>query len=420
MNALMAKATMYSTFTRLHDPALSEQLLIQALEISREIDDRVTQARLSWNLMLTYLFSKRLDQALEHGNLALNLASESGDREQLAFVLNDFCRLHTCRGEFDKAFAVIREARELWRALDNQVMLADSLGSEAEAHFNSGAFERAYRCCEEALQITEKIDNLWGQSYDQMIMAFVQLETGRLGDGIQLAEKSLRLADAAGLMAGSLWFRSELGWVYAYCGEFKKAHEVIEQALEIAEAKQPAWRAFPQAGKIRIHLLEGDLQSARQSAASDLFETLPIPYARYTIFEYLANVELAVSEGDYELGLKLADDLLNEVTPLTRVDIPEVLRWKGLALLGLNRLDEAHQTLTEAWSRAKEHGASLHLLPISVSLAEVNSKLGREKEAEESRAEGRKIAERMAESLREVGLTESFLDQPRVKKLMEA
>src|SRR6185369_16255382 len=136
MNALMAKATIYSIFTQLHDSALSEQLLIEALEISREIDDRATQARLSWNLMLTYLFSKRLDQALGHGTVALKLARESDNREQLAFVLNDLCRLYTCRGEFEKAYAAIEEARALWRELDHQVMLADSLGSEAEARFN--------------------------------------------------------------------------------------------------------------------------------------------------------------------------------------------------------------------------------------------------------------------------------------------
>ena len=402
MNALMAKATIYAIFSRLHDPALSEQMSIQALEISREINDRVTQARLSWNLMLTYLFSKRLEQALEHGTLALSLARESGDREQLAFVLNDFSRLYICRGEFEKSLQVIREARELWRALDNQVMLADSLGSEAEAHFNSGAFDRAYRCCEEALQITKKINNLWGQSYDQMIMAFVHLETGRLGDGIRLAETSIGLADAAGLMAGNLWFRSELGWVYAYCGEFEKAHEVITQALQIAEAKQPAWKAFPQAGKIRIHLLQGDLQSAIQSAASDLFETIAIPYARYTIFEHLANVELAVSKGDYELGLKLAEDLLNEASPLTRVDIPDVLRWKGLALMGLNRYDEALRVLTEACSLANGIGANLHLWRCLASLADVYENLGNTNGAESNRNEARKIVEQIAESLRQI------------------
>ncbi|MEW6400306.1 MAG: adenylate/guanylate cyclase domain-containing protein [Chloroflexota bacterium] len=419
MSALMAKATMYSIFTRLHNPTLSEQVLLQALDISREINDRTAQAKLSWNLMLTYLFSKRFDQALQHGNLALSLARESGDHEQLAFVLNDFCRLHTCRGEFEESLQVIREARDLWRTLDNQVMLADSLGSEAEAHFNSGAYERAFRCCEEALQITEKIDNLWGQSYDQMIMAFVHLETGRLGEGIRLAEKSIRLADTAGLMAGSLWFRSELGWIYAYCGDFEKAHEVIGQALQIADAKQPAWKAFPQAGKIRIHLLQGDLGSAKRSAEASLFETIAIPYARYTIFEHLANVELAISNGDHEKGLKLADDLLNEAAPLTRVDIPEVLRWKGLALFGLKRHEEAHQVLAEARSRAEDSDSNLHLWPILAGLADVNSKLGNQSEADANREQARRVIAEIAESLHEVGLRDSFLNQPRVQSLKQ-
>ncbi|MDX1379294.1 MAG: hypothetical protein R3307_10615, partial [Anaerolineales bacterium] len=331
MSALMAKATIYSIFTRFHNPELSARLLVEALDISSEIGDRATQAKLNWNLMLNYLFSKKFDQALEHGKVALTFARESGDREQLAFVLNDFCRLYTCRGEFDKAHTVIREARELWRAMDNQVMLADSLGSEAEAYFNAGEFDLAYKRCEQALRITKKIENLWGQSYDQMLMAFVHLETGSLGEGIQLAEKSIQLADNAGLMAGSLWFRSELGVVYAQCGDFEKAHELVGLALEIAEAKQPAWKTFPLAGKIRVHLLQGDLQSAIQTAAGGLLETIAIPYARYTIFEHLTNVELAISKGDYELGLQLADDLLNEAAHLTRVDIPDVLRWKGIA-----------------------------------------------------------------------------------------
>ena len=418
MSALMAKATIYSIFTRFHNPELSAQLLVEALDISREIGDRATQARLHWNLMLNYLFSKKFGPALEHGEVALTFARESGDHEQLAFVLNDFCRLYTCRGEFDKAHAVIQEARELWREMDNQVMLADSLGSEAEAYFNAGEFDLAFKSCVQALQITEKIENLWGQSYDQMLMAFVHLEVGRLGEGIQLAEKSIHLADDAGLMAGSLWFRSELGVVYAYCGDFEKAHELVVQALEIAEAKQPAWMTFPLAGKIRVHLLEGDLQSAIRAAAGGLLETIAIPYARYTIFEHLANVELAISKGGHELGLKLADDLLNEAAHLTRVDIPDVLRWKGIALLNLDRLDEALQTLAEACLQARKLGANTQLWLVLSSLADVHAKLGNNKEAESNLMEACEIIEQIAESLHEVKLAESFLNQPQVKKVM--
>ena len=128
MKALMAKATIYSIFSKLHNATLSEQMLLEALEISREIRDRSTQAKLNWNLMITYLFSKRLDESLQHGEIALALARELDDREQLAFVLNDLCRLYTCRGEFDKAHASIREARELWKSLDHQVMLARQPG----------------------------------------------------------------------------------------------------------------------------------------------------------------------------------------------------------------------------------------------------------------------------------------------------
>jgi len=418
MKALMAKATIYSIFSQLHDSALSEQMLIEALEISREIGDRVTQAKLNWNLMITFLFSKRLDQALEYGEVALILARESDDKEQLAFVLNDLCRLYTCRGEFEKAHTVIREARELWRSLDHQVMLADSFGSEAEAYFNAGKYPQSLDCSEQGLQICEQIENLWGQSYDRMLMAFVCFESGQLGRGIQLAERSVQLADQAGLIASSISLRAELALVYMHCGESKKAYSIIEQALQFAEAKQPAWRTFPQAVKVRMHLLEGDLQSAEQTAGSEPIQPTSIPYARYTIFVCLANIELAVAKKDYANALMLIEELLNEVTPLTRVDVPDVLRWKGIALMGLGRNDEALHVLTSACSLAKESDANFNLWSALSSLADVNSTLGNDKEAATNKAEAQKVIRGIAESLQELGLRDSFLNQRQVQYLM--
>jgi len=418
MTALMAKATIYSIFSQLHNSTLSEKMLIEALEISREIGDRITQAKLNWNLMITFLFSKRLDQALEYGEVALILARESDDKEQLAFVLNDLCRLYTCRGEFEKAHTVIREARELWRSLDHQVMLADSFGSEAEAYFNAGKYPQSLDCSEQGLQICEQIENLWGQSYDRMLMAFVCFESGQLGRGIQLAERSVQLADQAGLIASSISLRAELALVYMHCGESKKAYSIIGQALQFAEAKQPAWRTFPQAVKVRMHLLEGDLQSAEQTAGSEPIQPTSIPYARYTIFVCLANIELAVAKKDYANALMLIEELLNEVTPLTRVDVPDVLRWKGIALMGLGRNDEALHVLTSACSLAKESDANFNLWSALSSLADVNSKLGNDKEAATNKAEAQKVIRGIAESLQELGLRDSFLNQRQVQYLM--
>ena len=55
-----------------------------------------------------------------------------------------------------------------------------------------------------------------------------------------------------------------------------------------------------------------------------------IPYARYTIFVCLANIELAVAKKDFDQALALSQALPDEVAPLTRVDIPEVLRFRRL------------------------------------------------------------------------------------------
>ena len=416
LSALMAKATVYSTFTAAHDAELSEKTLIQALEISEELGDRAAQVKLGWNLMLTYLFSKRLDQALQYGEAALAQARTSDNAESLAFVLNDLCRLYTCRGEFDKAHTAIREARALWRALDNQVMLSDSLGSESEAYFNAGEYELSLACSQQALEISEKIENLWGQAYDGLLISFVYFETGQLGKGIPIAEHSVMLGDQAGMIAINT-MRCELAWIYAYCGAFEKGFALIEHAIGQAQAHQPAWVTFPQAAKVRMHLLQGDVEAAEKTAGDQILKPISIPYARYTIFLCLANIELAVATGRYQDALALIDELLPEVRPLTRVDVPEVLHWKGLALLDLDRLDEAHQTLTEAWSLAKKMNANLHLLQISIDLARASSKLGMAREADERLEEARKIAQQMVESLREIGLSESFLKQPQISAL---
>jgi tetratricopeptide (TPR) repeat protein len=164
-------------------------------------------------------------------------------------------------------------------------------------------------------------------------------------------------------------------------------------------------------------LLQGDLQSAEQTAGGKLLQPISIPYARYTIFLSLANIEMAISRGEYEFALTLVQDLLNEVFPLTHIDIPDVFRWKGMALLRLGRIDESLQACVQARSLAEESGCNLHLWPILEALADIHEKQGNPGEAAARRREALRIINQIADSLRETGLHASFLNQPRVQKL---
>jgi tetratricopeptide (TPR) repeat protein len=116
----------------------------------------------------------------------------------------------------------------------------------------------------------------------------------------------------------------------------------------------------------------------------------------------------------------LIEELLNEVTPLTRVDVSEVMRWQGIALTELGRYNEAYQFLTEACSLARKLDAQPELWCELANLAEVSAKLGNYQEANANRVAARAIIRQIAESLYEVGLSESFLNQPRVQKMMRA
>jgi tetratricopeptide (TPR) repeat protein len=418
LNALIAKATLYSTFTRIHNPELGEKTLLEALELSHKVGDRLIEARLHWNLMITYVFSSRIPQATKHGEMALALAREAGDREQLAFVLNDLGQLHINKGEFEKAYDVLREARDLWQELDNQPMLADNLATEASAHYNAGDYDVSLELSQQALLMSDKMENLWGQAYDRMLMSFAHFDRGDIGQAIQLSSEAIPLGDKVGLLATSIATRSDLAWMVGYYGGIQKGLDLVDKALDYVQKKQPDWKDLPLAIKVRLYLLLGDLPAAENAAGQVTLRPISIPYARYKILIGLANVELAMAHEEYPQALILVDDLLLEVASLTRPEVPETIRIKGDILMMLGRSEDALQTLTEARTMAEEIHSQHELWSIYSSLAAVNSKLGREKEAKVLQKKAWNLVQKLSGNLGDPGMRETFLSQPRVKALM--
>ena len=100
------------------------------------------------------------------------------------------------------------------------------------------------------------------------------------------------------------------------------------------------------------------------------------------------------------------------------MDVPDVLRWKGIALMGLGRYDEALHVLTSACSLAKESDSNFNLWSALACLAEVCSLLDQHQQADMHRQQAQLIVAEIAEGLREIGLRDSFLNQPRVQKLI--
>lgn len=419
LESLTARATIYSIFTQLHSPLLAEKLLVRALDLAQQMGDPASQAKLHWSLMLNYLFSKIIDKAVLHGEQALALARGLDDREQLAFILNDLTRVYTCTGEFEKGYAVVSEARELWRALDNQSMLADSFGAEAESRFNAGDYDNALDCSARSMEISEATGNIWGQAYNNMLIGFVTLDRGEADRAIPLMIASVRQGDEAGLLASSVAERAELGWVLGSFGDIEKGLATCEEALTISLGKLPGWKSLPVAMMVRLRLLKGDLAEAEALAGPDKLEPISIPYARYTILIDLANAELAFAHQDFAKALTILDDLQLQFPSTIRADVAEVLWHKGEALLGLGRVDAAHRVLLQARALAEELVSRQSLWRIFFLLAEIESGAGHSVEADALREKARQNVSFIADHLQAVGLKELYLGKPDVRAVLD-
>ncbi|NJC96052.1 MAG: tetratricopeptide repeat protein [Anaerolineae bacterium] len=418
LKSLMALATIYSTLTPIHDAELGETILKQALGLANELDDIRAQAKLNWNLMLNYLFSERVAEALEYCEPTIALARQIGDIDQLAFTLNDAGRVYQGIGAYDRAFEVFDEANGLWTRQGNQVMLADNLGASAMANYFAGNYDKTLMLSDQAWELSKQTDNHWGQSYSRVCPLYVYLDRGLPDLAIQAATECVEAGERGGLVSSTVLIPVEIAWIHGLYGETSRGIEMAEQALETALQKMPDWRSPALTTLIRLHLLMGNMDAAERLASSEkMIPVLAVVRSRYLTLTTLASVELELARNDFQAALALSDKLLEEISPLGWINNPEILYRKADALTGLGRLDEALQTLTEACTFAEKLDARHHLWSILSRLSDVSAQLGKHEESDMYRSRARKIVEFIAERLAKIDLKDAFLKQPRVKKL---
>jgi tetratricopeptide (TPR) repeat protein len=181
----MARVTILSVPTAVHDPKQALELGERALLLAGELNNPAAEAKILWSLSIGHFFSNRLQDAISCGERSLALARHHNLIEQTAQTLNDlggFIYLYS--GRSDPAREALQEANSLWQKLGNTPMLADSLSGSCIAHVYAGDFDRAIACSGEAFQISQSIDNLWGQSYSRWTIGDAYAERGEYSRAI--------------------------------------------------------------------------------------------------------------------------------------------------------------------------------------------------------------------------------------------
>jgi tetratricopeptide (TPR) repeat protein len=419
--ALMARAKILATPNPEQDPAQAQPLLEQALTLARELDDRATESKVLWNLMILLVWSGG-DQrrAVAYGEASRSLARELNLREQLAFCLNDLSYAYMATDEWRRAEAAAAEARDLWRELGNQPMLADCLGNSVIAHIRAGRFDQAIADADEARRISRSIGNVWGQASSGLFIGPVYLERGQVDQAIQTLEETIPLGEQVGHATAYTMTRADLGWVYASLGQVQRGIELARLAqTRAANLQLSLLRMHPNVVLARLHVLEGDLDAAEAALRQGYGELRPEGIQAFEmIILPIADAELALARHDAARAVMVINCVLVHLHRTQAYGfIAETHYLKGKALLALSQPDRAYQVLSEARAEAEATGSRRMLWPILTALSKIESLRNHHVEAHALRRQAREIVDYIAGHT-PAQWRASFLDLPDVRDVM--
>jgi tetratricopeptide (TPR) repeat protein len=421
LTALTALAGLHATINPLYNPKLAMELSERALHLARQMQDRATEVKVGWILLLVHAFSGNYEEALAYGNQSLALAREINLQEQLGLILNDLGRVYMGLGRYKDGQSSLEEGRKLWRDSGNMPMLAENLSNSAANLMMSGEYVQSLALAEEALEVSRKIGNFWGQSYSLEIAGYALLSLGEFSRGFQKLEEAILVGRQAGSLEATVSVPSILAYFYGSIGSYDRGIELIQQALDESIGPMPGAQASLQAVLAILYLWSGDIDRAETTfeKAREIYPSEP--FINFMVIINIVEAEIALQKQQYNQAVAKIDELLsfNKITNVIRFLLPDTLLIKGKAHLALNRLGEAHQVLTLARNVAQNQQIHPRLWAILYTLYQVETRLGNESQAGELIRLAREEINTLAYRSIPADLRHPFLSFSQVRAVLE-
>ncbi len=417
--ALIPQATVYSTLNSMFDGDKARDLSGRGLELSRELADHAAESKILWNLMLLDYYgglnpeTDRL-HAIEFGEQSLAIARQYGLREQVAFTLNDLARAYFVAGRGEEAWSAQRESNGLLRELGNVTMLTDSVITSAGGHYFMGQFQNAQVSAEECLEVSKTIASPRGEAVSLYVLSAIYLDLGETGKSIRALELAVPLAQEVGFNP-PITARLRLSIFHGLVGNTGEAMALAQESLKNGES-----RLFALAAMAQAHLASGCPSAAAaaiQDALGECENKQSDPKAGYSIFQMIEG-QTALANNDHQGALTLAERTLAVMAEMgQRVNLPDILRIKGEALLGMGDNGGGSAAIEEALAEAQAQGARRALWAIHLAIGEAAGIQGDRETSQRHLAQARETVKFIAEQSGNDQVRENFLNLDGVRRL---
>lgn len=220
---------------KLAQDEVSEEALLQALRLNREIPNLGGELDILNHLGTTYHRSGKRSDAEKYYKLALDLAVETGDRHGEARALHNLGTLAHQNGELDDSLNFLRRALDIKRQI-SEATAFETMNNIGSIHYQRGEWGLAENIWSDALTEAKKI----GKPAPTLLgnIAELKFTRGESLEAIGLRKAALNIREEAGDQSTiAQQLASIAGW-YIATGEFEQGREYCERSLKIADSTQ--------------------------------------------------------------------------------------------------------------------------------------------------------------------------------------
>jgi DNA-binding SARP family transcriptional activator len=375
-----------------HDFGRAESLAAEALDLSKELDDRGLLTGTLVSATSVAMAQGRTNDAERHCRAALSLtgeqAPEEGNEEPVVAgarlnALGWVGLLRELQGDHDRALPAIEASLRLGQDLHNPFLTGRSRFALGMSLGNRGRYEEALATLKEALRLAEEAGDRYFLPRLPNTIGWIYSELGDLAQAEDWNRRSIAAGRETGWLEAEANARINLGSDAALRGNHRRAREEFERAAALIERDE--WFTW----RYRMRLLVG-------------------------------LGELALLDGAHERVLNFAQKALSLAEPTgSRKHAGRAWLLIGRALLAAGASPgEALAHMQRARNLARSTGHPALLWTSSAELAQLYSRLGRESEAAACRGEAVASVTTVADGIGDASLRRSLLGTPTIQAVL--
>lgn len=209
----------------------------EAEKLALALNDSLALGRAKGNLGWIYYRAGVWEKAFRYSRDAYLIGLKKNDRTELAMSLNNLGSIYYQQRNYDDAITKFKEAFEIGLELEDTYLIVRSVNNIALNFSRSNQLDSALFYAYKALDYNKRADTNFFNSFTYRVIGDVQMEKNQIDDAISTYEYALSVSSHQTSNTFETSINQRLGQAYWMKGESLKAIELLEQAKEVAIAK---------------------------------------------------------------------------------------------------------------------------------------------------------------------------------------